>query len=90
MSNSLKFFGFFVVFLFFLISFAYIKDNFDKPVVAYIAGRTAPPGKRMGHAGAIITGKFGSAKSKIEAFKKAGIQVADYPDQIADIISRLI
>ena len=68
----------------------YIKDNFDKPVVAYIAGRTAPPGKRMGHAGAIITGKFGSAKSKIEAFKKAGIQVADYPDQIADIISRLI
>ncbi len=57
----------------------YIKDHVTKPVAAFIAGQTAPPGKRMGHAGAIISGGSGSAKDKIEALKNAGIAVAASP-----------
>ncbi|KAA0002489.1 MAG: succinate--CoA ligase subunit alpha [Thermoplasmata archaeon] len=64
----------------------YIKKHVTKPVYAYIAGRTAPPGKRMGHAGAIIARGKGTAESKIAAFKDAGIEVASFPQQIADMI----
>jgi succinyl-CoA synthetase alpha subunit len=60
----------------------YIKEHVTKPVVAYIAGRTAPPGKAMGHAGAIIMGKAGTAETKIEALEKAGVTVVEFPDQI--------
>lgn len=68
----------------------YIKDHIDKPVIAYIAGVTAPPGKRMGHAGAIIEGSSGTAESKIETLKKAGVEVASRPSQIADIMKEML
>ncbi len=64
----------------------YVKEHVTKPVVGFIAGQTAPAGKRMGHAGAIITGGEGTAAEKIAAFKAHGIKVADSPAQIADII----
>ena len=65
----------------------YIKEtNYPKPVVAFIAGRTAPPGKRMGHAGAIIMGKAGTAQSKIEAFQRAGVAVAEKPGEVAKLV----
>ena len=63
-----------------------IKTNYSKPVVAYIAGRLAPPGKRMGHAGAIVMGTSGTAKSKIEAFTSAGIPVAEKPSDVARLL----
>ena len=66
----------------------YIHEvNYPKPVVAFVAGRTAPPGKRMGHAGAIIMGKAGTAKSKIEAFQAVGVGVADHPRDIAELLA---
>ncbi len=58
----------------------------EKPVFAYIAGRTAPPGKRMGHAGAIITAGMGTAESKVKAFEAAHVPVAQYPREISDLI----
>lgn len=65
----------------------YIQEQrYPKPVVAYVAGRSAPPGKRMGHAGAIITGKAGTAESKIEAFRHAGVKVAEKPDDVAKLL----
>lgn len=64
----------------------YIKAHVKKPVIAFIAGLTAPPGKRMGHAGAIISGGSGTAKEKIAAFEKAGVQVATEPEQIGQLI----
>ncbi|MBK7837756.1 MAG: succinate--CoA ligase subunit alpha [Candidatus Obscuribacter sp.] len=62
---------------------AYIKQNIKKPVIGYIAGQTAPPGKRMGHAGAIISGGKGTAESKLEAFKANGVKVAMTPSEVA-------
>ena len=58
----------------------------SKKVVAFISGRTAPPGKRMGHAGAIISGGKGGAEEKVEALRNAGVIVVDKPDQIPDAI----
>jgi succinyl-CoA synthetase alpha subunit len=69
----------------------YIADQkYPKPVVAFIAGRSAPSGKRMGHAGAIVTGKAGTAESKIEAFRKAGVSVAGKPNDVSDLLTKLI
>lgn len=65
---------------------AYIQDSVSKPVVAYISGRTAPPGKRMGHAGAIISGGKGGAETKVRALREAGVEVVERPDQVADAI----
>jgi len=68
----------------------YIRARVRKPVVAYIAGRTAPPGKRMGHAGAVISGTEGTAHSKIEALQGAGAVVADLPTQVAPLVARAL
>jgi len=64
------------------------KTKYPKPIAAYIAGRAAPPGKRMGHAGAIITGKAGTAETKIESLRDAGVRVALKPGDIAKLIKR--
>jgi len=69
---------------------AYIKEKVTKPVVAYIAGRTAPAGKRMGHAGAVISGTEGTAAGKIATLNAAGVQVAELPRQAAQMIAKLL
>lgn len=68
----------------------YVKNNVTKPVVGFIAGASAPKGKRMGHAGAIISGKKGTAEGKIEAFKDANIAVANTASEIGNIMKELL
>ncbi|NWG11112.1 succinate--CoA ligase subunit alpha [Candidatus Bathyarchaeota archaeon] len=67
-----------------------IREKYPKPVVAFVAGRSAPPGKRMGHAGAIIMGKAGTAETKIEKFRNAGVEVAEKPSDVAELLAKLV
>ena len=68
----------------------WIKRNMRKPVAAFVAGRTAPPGRRMGHAGAIISGGKGTAAAKIAAFRDAGIGIAATPSEMADTLLKMM
>ena len=67
----------------------FIKENVDKPCAAFIAGRTAPPGRRMGHAGAIVSGGKGTAEAKVEALLDAGISVAETPSHMAEALFKV-
>ena len=68
----------------------YIKESFEKPVAAFIAGRTAPPGRRMGHAGAIISGGKGTASEKVQVLEAAGIAVAPSPAEMGATLAKLL
>ncbi len=68
----------------------YIAENVSKPVIAYIAGFTAPPGKTMGHAGAIVSGSEGTAAAKAEALEASGVRVARNPTQVADLAAEVL
>ena len=69
---------------------AFITEHVHKPVVAYIAGFTAPPGKRMGHAGAIVTGSSGTAQAKAEALEAAGVRVGRTPTEVAQLVADVL
>jgi len=69
---------------------AYIKENITKPVVAFIAGQTAPPGKTMGHAGAIISGTAGTAKEKMDALTAVGVEVVVSPAEIGKAVIKVM
>ena len=68
----------------------YVKEYVTKPIVGFIAGRTAPPGKRMGHAGAIISGGKGTAREKMRAMERAGIHVTDNPAKLGDTLEEIV
>jgi succinyl-CoA synthetase alpha subunit len=65
----------------------YISRDMSKPVTAFIAGQTAPPGRRMGHAGAIVEGASGTAEAKVLALKGANVRVAEHPEQVAELVA---
>jgi succinyl-CoA synthetase alpha subunit len=69
---------------------AWAKDNCNKPIAGFIAGATAPPGRRMGHAGAIVSGGKGTAEAKKAAFREAGIGVAETPSEMADTLLNMM
>ena len=68
----------------------YIKANMSKPVVSYIAGVTAPPGKKMGHAGAIVSGSKGTAQAKMEVLEAAGVRVATNPTAAGELMAEVV
>jgi succinyl-CoA synthetase alpha subunit len=68
----------------------FITAHVSKPVVGYIAGRTAPPGKRMGHAGAVISGSEGTAAAKVDALRAAGVRVATLPGEVATLVAEVL
>ena len=68
----------------------FIKAEMSKPVVAYVAGVTAPPGKKMGHAGAIISGSKGTAQAKMDALTAAGVQVGRNPTEAGDLMAEVV
>jgi succinyl-CoA synthetase alpha subunit len=68
----------------------FLEDHRSKPVIGYIAGQTAPPGKRMGHAGAVISGGEGTAAAKVEALRRAGARVATLPGEVAGFVREVL
>ncbi len=69
---------------------AWVKENFDRPVVGFVAGRTAPPGRRMGHAGAIVSGGKGTAAAKMEAMREAGLHVVESPAELGSTMAKAL